>query len=75
MYDDDDMKKKTFLDRQPRYLDIEVKILYGRSNIYKLSTLLSFFKEVFSVLKFWTTNNVKDSTKPCSSDNEAYEFN
>ena len=31
MYDHDDMKKKkTFLDRQPRYLDIEVKILYGR---------------------------------------------
>ena len=32
MYDDDDMKKKkTFLDRQPRYLEIEVKILGGRS--------------------------------------------
>ena len=28
----DDMKKKTFLvDRQPRYLDIAVKILYGLS--------------------------------------------
>ena len=28
----DDMKKKTFLvDRQPRYLDIAVRILYGRS--------------------------------------------
>ena len=59
MYDDDDMKKKkTFLDRQPRYLGIEVKILYGRSKIYKLSILLSFAKEVFSVSKFWTTNNV-----------------
>ena len=44
MYDDDDMKKKTFLDRQPRYLDIEVKILYGRSKIYKLSILLLFVK-------------------------------
>ena len=49
MYDDDDMKKKkTFLDRQQRYLGIEVKILYGQSKIYKLSTLISFVKEVFS---------------------------
>ena len=41
-------KKKTFLDRQQRYLGIEVKILYGQSKIYKLSTLISFVKEVFS---------------------------
>ena len=43
--------------------------------IFKSSTSLSFVKEVFSVSKFWTTKNLKDSTKPCSSDNEAYEFN
>lgn len=57
MYDDDDMKKKkTFLDRQPRYLDIAVTILYGRSKyqgikiidiilIFPISTYLGYVNE------------------------------
>ena len=57
-------KKKTFLDRQPRYLDIAVTILYGRSKYQGIKII-----DIILILPISTYLGYVNETQPIKMSN------